>query len=276
MFGTRFLLMREVTGMRIEGDRHVVTIGEDEATAGAVILATGVEYRRLEVPGLEELTGAGVFYGASPSEARQFAGGDVYIVGGGNSAGQAAMHLSRYARRVYITVRGPSLADTMSEYLRFMVESPEHDNIEVLRTTEVVECIGTGRLEKLKLRDRTSGKTRTVPADALFVMIGARPRTEWLPEDIEVDELGYVKTGPDAIEAKLSRNLEVPPDRFFQQLETCVPGVFAIGDLRHKAIRRVASAVGEGSVVVRQVLDYLADLEARGTPAPERQPTVSG
>jgi thioredoxin reductase (NADPH) len=276
VFGTRFLLMREVTGMRMEGDRHVVTIGsEDEATARAVILATGVEYRRLDIPGLDELTGSGVFYGASPSEARQFAGGDVYIVGGGNSAGQAAVHLSRYARRVHIAVRGPSLADTMSEYLRFMVESPEQDNIEVLRTTEVVECIGTGRLEQLELRDRTSGKTRTVPATALFVMIGARPRTGWLPEDIEVDELGYVKTGPDAIEAKLGRNLELPEDRFFQPLETCVAGVFAIGDLRHNAIRRVASAVGEGSVVVRQVLDYLADLEARATPASERQPTPS-
>jgi thioredoxin reductase (NADPH) len=277
VFGTRFLLMRAVTGMRFEDGRYVVTVGDgDEATARAVILASGVEYRRLEIPGLDELTGAGVFYGASPSEARQFAGGDVYIVGGGNSAGQAAMHLSRYARRVHIAVRGPSLADTMSEYLRFMVESPEHDNIEVLRTTEVVECIGTGRLEQLKLRDRTSGKTRTVPAAALFVMIGARPRTEWLPDDIEVDELGYVKTGPDAIEAKLSRNLAVPEDRFFQPLETCLAGVFAIGDVRHNAIRRVASAVGEGSVVVRQVLDYLADVEARATPAAERQATTPG
>jgi thioredoxin reductase (NADPH) len=267
VFGTRFLLMREVTGIRSEGGRHIVELGDEgEASARAVILATGVEYRRLDVPGIDELIGRGVFYGASPSEAQQFAGSDVYIVGGGNSAGQAAMHLSRYARSVTIVVRGPTLATTMSDYLRYMVESSEHEHVRVLPNTEVVECAGSGRLERLVLRDNIRGKTRKVPAGALFIMIGARPRTDWLPDDIEVDELGYVKTGEDAIEAKQARNLEVPPGRIFQPLETCVPGVFAIGDLRHKAVKRVASAVGEGSVVVRQVLDYLARQEA-GTPS---------
>jgi thioredoxin reductase (NADPH) len=228
-----------------------------------VILATGVEYRRLDVPGIDELTGAGVFYGASASEARQFPGEDVYIVGGGNSAGQAAMHLSRHARCVHILVRGASLADTMSDYLRFMIESGEHQNINVLTNTEVVGCLGDGRLERLTLRNRDSGKTRTVDAGALFVMIGARPRTDWLSADIEVDQLGYVMTGPDAIQAKTDRGLPIPEDRFFQPLETCVPGVFAIGDLRHNAVKRVASAVGEGSVVVRQVLEYLSYREAQ-------------
>jgi thioredoxin reductase (NADPH) len=264
VFGTRFLLMRGVTGMRVEDGRHVVELGDEgEATARAVILATGVEYRRLDVPGIDELTGAGVFYGASASEARQFPGEDVYIVGGGNSAGQAAMHLSRHARCVHILVRGASLADTMSDYLRFMIESGEHQNINVLTNTEVVGCLGDGRLERLTLRNRDSGKTRTVDAGALFVMIGARPRTDWLSADIEVDQLGYVMTGPDAIQAKTDRGLPIPEDRFFQPLETCVPGVFAIGDLRHNAVKRVASAVGEGSVVVRQVLEYLSYREAQ-------------
>jgi thioredoxin reductase (NADPH) len=201
----------------------------------------------------------------------------VYIVGGGNSAGQAAMHLSRSARTVTILVRGPTLATTMSDYLRYMVESHEHENIKVLHNTEVAECVGSGRrLERLVLRDKVRGKTRKVDAGALFIMIGARPRTDWLPDDIELDDLGYVKTGEDAIEAKRARNLEVPPGRVFQPLETCVPGVFAIGDLRHKAMKRVASAVGEGSVVVRQVLDYLANAEAGDTSATEREPAASG
>ena len=268
VFGARFLLAHAVTGMRLEDGRHVVELDDGaEVTARALVLATGVEYRRLEIPGIEELTGAGVYYGASAAEARQFAGQDVYIVGGGNSAGQAAMHLSRYARKVYIVVRGPTLATTMSEYLRFMVESDEQPNVHVLYNTQVVECRGRGRLEELALRDSARGKTRTVPAGGLFVMIGARPRTDWLSPDIEVDELGYVKTGPDAIQAKLSRNLPIPEGRVIQQLETCVPGVFAVGDLRHNAVRRVASAVGEGSVVVRQVLDHLAHEEAQESAA---------
>ncbi|MGH2979486.1 MAG: FAD-dependent oxidoreductase [Solirubrobacterales bacterium] len=277
VFGTRFLLMRAVTGIRFEGGRHIVEVGEEgEARARAVILATGVEYRRLDIPGIDGLTGAGVFYGASPSEARQFAGEDVYIVGGGNSAGQAAMHLSRYAHCVHVVVRGPSLAATMSDYLRHMVESDEHQNVKVLHNTEVVGCVGTGRLERLVLRDNLRGKTRKVPAAALFILIGTSPRTEWLPDDIEVDELGYVMTGPDAIEAKKKRNLVPPADRIFLPLETCVPGVFAIGDLRHMAVRRVASAVGEGSVVVRQVLDYLAHQEELEASAAEPQATASG
>jgi thioredoxin reductase (NADPH) len=197
------------------------------------------------------------------------------MVGGGNSAGQAAMHLSRYAHCVHIVVRGPSLAATMSDYLRYMVESDAHPNIKILHDTEVVGCAGRGRLEQLVLRDNARGKTRKVSAAALFVMIGARPRTDWLPADIEVDQLGYVKTGPDAIKAKEERNLMVPEGRLFQPLETCVPGVFAIGDLRHNAVRRVASAVGEGSIVVRQVLDYLADQEAQETAATDPQATAS-
>jgi thioredoxin reductase (NADPH) len=186
------------------------------------------------------------------------------------------MHLSRFARTVTIVVRGPSLAATMSDYLRYVVESREHENVKVLHHTEVVECAGSGKLERLVLRDKVSGKTRKVSAGALFIMIGAHPRTDWLPDDIEVDQLGYVKTGEDAIEAKLARNLAVPPDRVFLPLETCVPGVFAIGDLRHKAVKRVASAVGEGSVVVRQVLDYLARQEAGDVSTPEREPAASG
>jgi thioredoxin reductase (NADPH) len=276
VFGTRFLLMQTVTGIRFDNGRHVVELGDEgEARAPTVILATGVEYRRLEVPGIDELIGRGVFYGSSPAEAQQFAGQDVYIVGGGNSAGQAAMHLSRFAASVNIVVRGPSLAATMSDYLRYMVEAREQENIHVLHNTEVAECAGAGRLERLVLRDKARGKTRKVPAGALFIMIGAHPRTDWLPDEIEVDELGYVMTGDDAIAAKAERNLTVPEGRVFMPLETCVAGVFAIGDLRHNAIKRVASAVGEGSVVVRQVLDYLARIDAPDASVTGPQPAAS-
>jgi thioredoxin reductase (NADPH) len=270
VFGTNFVLMQAATALRTEGGRHFVRMDDGtEATTKAVILATGVEYRRLGIPELDDLTGAGVFYGASVSEAQALAGQDAYIVGGGNSAGQAAVHLSRYARDVYVVVRGSSLADSMSQYLRDLLEKT--DNVHIHRQTEVVGGGGEGRLQRLLLRDRKSGATQDVAAAALFVLIGARPNTDWLPKDIERDPGGYVKTGPDAIKAKLARGFPEPAHPF-KTLETCVPGVFAVGDMRHNAVKRVASAVGEGSIVVRQVLEHLeasestpetADLQAR-------------
>jgi thioredoxin reductase (NADPH) len=255
VFGATFVLTQAVEELRTEGDRHVVVLSDgSEATARAVVLATGVSYRRLGIRALESLRGRGVFYGASVSESQALAREDVYIVGGGNSAGQAAMHVSRYARRVNLIIRGDSLAESMSQYLRDQIE--EVGNIDIRYRTEIVDGEGETRLRRLTLRDRDTGETHQVSAAALFVMIGAHPHTDWLPDWIERDDWGYVKTGSDAIEAKQDKGIGATP-RAYQEFETCVPGVFAVGDLRHGASKRVASAVGEGSVVVRQVLTYL-------------------
>jgi thioredoxin reductase (NADPH) len=259
VFGTTFLLMREVTAMRVEDGDHVLTISDgSEVRAGSVILAMGVSYRRLDIPGLERLLGAGIYYGSSPSESQQYTGGNVYVVGGGNSAGQAAVHLSRYAASVTMVVRAGSLGWSMSQYLRDEIDAT--DNIDVLVSTEVVDCAGEGRLEQLVLR-AADGSTSTVHADALFMLIGAQPHTGWLPPDINRDEQGYVRTGT-ALTADGDANrwgLDRPPSMF----ETSVPGVFAVGDARSGAVRRVASAVGEGSVVIQQVHQYLAGRSAK-------------
>jgi thioredoxin reductase (NADPH) len=255
VFGAKLLLMQSVIGLQTIKGRHVVELsGGSRATARAVVLATGVSYRRLGIPGIEHLSGAGIFYGASVSDAQALSGVEAYVVGGGNSAGQAAMHLRRFARRVYIVVRGTSLANSMSQYLRDTIAA-HPDDIEVLLQTEVVGGGGEGRLERLVLRDG-DGNEREVEAAALFVMIGAVPHKSWFPSTIEFDEWGYVKTGRDAIEAKRQRGFK-DPGRLFGEFETCVPGVFAVGDVRHAAVKRVASAVGEGSAVVRQILHYM-------------------
>jgi thioredoxin reductase (NADPH) len=262
VFGTSFVLSQSVQELRIKGDHHVALLSDgSEVTARAVILATGVSYRLLEIPSLEELRGRGVFYGASVAESQALAREDVYIIGGGNSAGQAAMHLCRYARNVTLLIRGSSLADSMSRYLSDQIEEVRH--IHVRYRTEVVDGEGEHRLQRLTIRDNETGETRSEPAAALFVMIGARPHTDWLPDWIERDDWGYVKTGPDAVAAKRSRGLGEGNDGSYQMFETCVPGVFAVGDMRHGATKRVASAVGEGSVVIRQVLGYL-----HGEPSP--------
>jgi thioredoxin reductase (NADPH) len=251
VFGTRFLLMSDVVGLRSDGDGHVVTVSDgSEVRARSVILAMGVDYRRLDIPALERLHGAGVFYGSSPSEAPQFSGGHVYVVGGGNSAGQAAIHLARYAKRVTMLVRAAGLASTMSQYLRDEIDATE--NIDIRLSTEVVDAAGESRLEQLTLL--TAGQTMNVPADALFLLIGARPHTAWLPPAIDRDDQGYVLTGTD-----VAWGLDRPPTMF----ETSVPGVFAVGDVRSNSVKRVASAVGEGSVVIQQVHQYLGAIPTR-------------
>jgi thioredoxin reductase (NADPH) len=248
VFGSRFLLMREVTGLRTEEGRHVLTVGGGpEVRAKAVVLACGVSYRRIGIAGLERLVGAGVFYGASAAEARGSAGEDVYVVGGGNSAGQAAMHLARWARRVTLVVRSDSLAESMSSYLIDEISSAE--NVSVRLRAEVADGGGEGRLGWLELRDARSGTTERVSAAAVFIMIGATPHTDWIPSSIRRDERGYVLTGDDAAPGAL-------------MFETTLPGVFAVGDVRHRSVKRVASAVGEGSVVISEVHRYLADREA--------------
>lgn len=211
-----------------------------------MVLATGVTYRKLPLAELEALTGAGVFYGASRWEGAALTGEDVFIVGAGNSAGQAAIHLAKHVRNVTMLCRGDDLSATMSQYLRDQIEGM--GNIHVRLRHEVVGGGGGARLERLDIRDNQTGAVTSTRAAALFILAGAEPRTSWLPESIERDEAGYVITGESG-----SRGLE-----------TSVPGVFAVGDVRSGAPKRVASSVGEGSVAVGQIHAYLT---TRGTPA---------
>jgi thioredoxin reductase (NADPH) len=254
VFGTRFVVMREVSHLRTEEGFHFLTIaGGSEIAARSVILAMGVSYRRLGIPALEALTGAGVFYGSSPSQDQRLAGGQVYVVGGGNSAGQAALQLARLADRVTVLVRGPDLSASMSRYL--VDEIASTPNVEVALSTQVVDGAGERRLQQIELYDSARGSRSTVPADALFVMIGARPHTEWLPAEIPRDEHGFLVTGPEPLVDGSEPGW--PLERSAFAFETRVPGVFAVGDVRSGSVKRVAAAVGEGSVVIQQVHSYL-------------------
>ena len=261
VFGANFAFMQKVTDMGCEHDQPYVTLSDfGRVRARAVVLATGASYRRLGVPALEALNGAGVFYGGPTSEAPGLAGQDVYVLGGANSAGQAALYLARYARRVTLVIRAQSLEDGMSHYLVRHVEATP--NLEVRLRTEIVGGGGDGWLEHLVLRDRAEGTEETVNADGLFLMIGARPHTEWLPAEVDRDARGFVLTGPDLPDNGW------PLDRSPFLLETGMPGVFAAGDVRHGSVKRVASAVGEGSAAI-QLLHRLfaADhLHPRGRP----------
>ena len=244
VFGASFVLMQEVHSLRAEGDRYVLHLsGGQDVRTRAVVLATGVSYRRIGVPELDALVGAGVFYGASITEARALEGEDVYVVGGGNSAGQAALYLARYARSVTVLVRGDTLAESMSQYL--IGEIGAAPNIAVRYNTGVVGGRGESRLEGLTLRDRVTGEESDVPGAGLFILIGAMPRTDWLPDELARDQWGYVLTGPDVPGE--------PPGVPRTMHETSLPRVFAVGDVRSRSVKRVASAVGEGSVVISQV-----------------------
>jgi len=253
LFGAEFT-SAAAEGLTVQDGRRVVHAGGAEVGARAVVIATGVSWRRLGVPGLENLIGAGVFYGAAGAEARAMTGQDVYVVGAGNSAGQAAIHLARYAATVTMVVRGADLDATMSSYL--VTEIRKTGNIRVRLATEVTGGQGQCSLETLTLRDSGSGVTGTVPAAALFVMIGAEPRTGWLPDSIGRDEDGFILTG-----RNLQRAGRLPADWPFARppllLETSIPGVFAAGDVRHRSIKRVASAVGEGATAIQLVHEYL-------------------
>jgi thioredoxin reductase (NADPH) len=256
LFGASFDFARHATGLRrANEDEFVVALSDGiEVSGGSVLIATGVSYRRLGVSSLASFQGAGVFYGAAVTEARATEDREVHVVGGGNSAGQAAMHLSKYASKVTVLVRGSSLAASMSEYLVTEIEAA--DNIEVNLNTRVVDGGGEGRLEYLVIKDCVSGSTETVPTVALFVLIGAEPHTEWLPEDILRDRGGYIFTGQDLPRDRGTPEawpLERPP----MLLETSVSGVFAAGDVRHGSVKRVASAVGEGSIAISLIHRYL-------------------
>jgi thioredoxin reductase (NADPH) len=268
VFGASFAFMQRVTDLRREHDGLFVTLSDSgRVRARAVLLATGASYRRLGVPALEALNGAGVFYGGAVSAAPAIAGHDVYVLGGANSAGQAALHLARYARRVTLVVRAESLGAGMSHYLVREVEAARR--LQVRLGTEIVGGGGDGWLEQLVLRDREAGSEETVDADDLFLMIGARPHTEWLPPEIDRDGQGFVLTGTD-----LPDDRYWPLDRSPLLLETSIPGVFAAGDVRHGSVKRVASAVGEGSVSI-QLLHRLFEadrLHPRGRP---KEPAVA-
>jgi thioredoxin reductase (NADPH) len=256
VFGTHFLLTRPVTGLQPGGRGYAVEIQDDlEVTAASVVLAMGIEYRRLEIPAIDRFLNRGVFYGSSPADAELLSGQRVVIVGAANSAGQAAVNLSRYAEQVTLVCRGSSLGSKMSQYLRHEVE--ERPNIDVRLGTQVVDAAGDEALEQVALRDASG--TTWVPAGALFVLIGAQPRTEWLPRALARDEGGYVLTdegiGP-------AWAVQRPPHVF----ETSLPGVFAVGDVRAGSVKRVAAAVGEGSVVVQQLHHYLDSVGSWAVP----------
>jgi thioredoxin reductase (NADPH) len=263
VFGARFLHAREVTALRAGSGRHLLALSDgSEASARAVVVATGISYRRLDIPGLDALLGTSVFYGASVSEARGHTGQEVYVVGGGNSAGQAAIHLSRYAGHVTLLVRRGSLVETMSSYLIEEIEAA--NNIDVRPHAELTACSGDGVLESITLRDTVSGHTEAVPAAAVFIQIGAEPYTAWLPPEIRRDAWGYLLTGRDLPAG--SWPLERPP----LMLETSLPRVFAAGDAREGSTKRVASAVGEGSVVIEQVHHLLGSARP-GNDVPRRK-----
>ncbi len=257
-FEVEILTPQEVAQVRVEDPYRIVQLADGaELSCHALIVATGVSYRKLDAPGVDRLTGAGVYYGASLTEAFSYKDEDVYIVGGANSAGQAAMFFSDHARKVVVVYRGDSLRQSMSEYLVKQVEGRE--NIEVRLNSSVVEAEGEDHLERIVIKNSASGETESVPTQALFVLIGAVPHTDWLEGVVERDERGFILAGPD-----LSQHGERPKgwklDRDPYLLETSVPGVFVAGDVRHGSIKRCASAVGEGSIAVQFVHQYLREV----------------
>ncbi|MFD1530630.1 FAD-dependent oxidoreductase [Pseudonocardia aurantiaca] len=256
-FGAEVLTARDVVALEARGSARVVRFGDgSEIAAHAVVLATGVSYRSLDAPGVADLTGRGVFYGSAATEAPGCRGEDVYIVGGANSAGQAAVFFSRHAATVTLVVRGASLEASMSSYLIKQIEGI--DNVVVRTRCEVVEATGEGHLQTLRLCDRDSGTVEAVKAGSMFVFIGAAPRTDWLDGVVQRDERGFVRTGPDLI-VDGQRPPGWPLDRDPYHLEASVPGVFVAGDVRAESVKRVASAVGEGAMAVTLVHRYLAE-----------------
>jgi thioredoxin reductase (NADPH) len=253
------ILNAEAVGMRVEGQYRIVTLADgSELSCRALLVTAGVSYRQLEAPGIDRLRGAGVYYGGTLSEAQGIRGEDVYIVGGANSAGQAAVHFAGFARSVTILVRGDSLAKSgMSQYLVDRIE--ETENIHIRRNAEVVEAVGDDHLEALRLRNTVTGEEETVNAAAIFIFIGAKPYTSWLSHTIAVDPGGYVLTGPDMCQ-KLNGvpRWSLKRDPFL--LETNIPGVFVAGDLRHRSMKRIASATGEGAMAIHFVHQYLSTL----------------
>ena len=259
-FGTTFVYMRQAKALSRTGGHYQLRLSDGGVLAArTVVIATGVAYRRLGIPALEDLQGRGVFYGTAASEAPAMRGRDVFVAGAGNSAGQAALHLAKWAEKVTVLVRARSLADSMSDYL--IREIGSAPNVAVWYRVQVADGTGTGHLESLVLQDTVSEARRSVPADALFVLIGAQPRTQWLGDGIARDRWGFILTGPD-----LPAGSRWPPGRPPLPLETSLPGVFAAGDARRGSVKRVASAVGEGAATIPLVHRHLARPPVRRGP----------
>ena len=256
-FGVEILTPQEVEGIHIQDQYRIIKLADgSEVSSHALILALGVAWRRLNVPGIDRLTGAGVYYGAAQTEALSCEGEDVYVVGGANSAGQAAMYFSKYARKVIMLVRGDSLTKSMSQYLIDQIESTP--NIEVKVNSSVVEVKGETSLEAITIVNNLTQEQQTVDANSLFIFIGAQPSTEWLQDIVARDERGFILTGPDVMrDGRCPKGWKLERDPYL--LETNVPGIFAVGDVRHGSVKRVASGVGEGSICVQFVHRYLSN-----------------
>ena len=255
-FGVEILSPQEAVGIRTEGPYRIIKLADgNEISCHALMISTGVQWRRLEAPGIDRLQGAGVYYGGGATEALSCKGEIVYVVGGANSAGQAAMNFSKYAERVVILIRGNSLASTMSQYLIDQIK--ETSNIQLWTHASVAEVHGESRLEEISVLCSDTNKVERVPASAMFIFIGALPRTDWLAGIVARDERGFILTGPDLMQGgERPKGWTLDRDPFL--LETNVPGIFAVGDVRHGSVKRVASGVGEGSVAVQFIHQYLS------------------
>ena len=255
-FGVEILAPQEAVSVRTEGSYRIIKLADgNEISCHALMIASGVQWKRLEAPGIDRLQGAGVYYGGGATEALSCQGEIIYVVGGANSAGQAAMNFAKYAEQVVMVVRGASLASTMSQYLIDQIK--ETPKIQVWANAGVVEVHGESRLEEISVLCSDTNKVERVPASSMFIFIGALPRTDWLGSLVERDERGFLLTGPDLIRDG-QRPKGWPLDRDPFLLETNVPGLFAVGDVRHGSVKRVASGVGEGSVAVQFIHQYLS------------------
>ena len=254
-FGAEILAPQEVKGVRIEGPSRVLTLADgSEVGCRALLIASGIAFRKLNVPGLDQLNGAGVYYYAPMSEAFSYRDGDIYIVGGANSAGQAAMYFSKFARQVTMLVRGNSLSDSMSQYLENQITATK--NIEVKLNSSVIAVEGADRCETITIQNNKTRTTETVPASALLIYAGAVPRTDWLAGIVERDAQGYIISGQHLmLEGKRPAGWTADRDPFY--LETSVPGIFVAGDVRHRSAKGVTSGVGEGAMAVKLVHQYL-------------------
>ncbi|MGC2656662.1 MAG: FAD-dependent oxidoreductase [Bryobacteraceae bacterium] len=265
-FGVELISPQRAIAARREDPYRIVKLGNGvEVSCHALLIATGLSWRSLDIPGVDRLQGKGVYYGAALTEAIACANESVYVIGGANSAGQAAMHFSQYSEKVTMLVRADSLEKSMSKYL--IDQIAQTPNIEVCTNTEMIEAMGEERLECLILKNNVTGRQTRVPAASVFIFIGASPQTDWLAGLVATDERGFILSGPYLPQDTDNRKRGVKPDREPFIFETSVPGIFVAGDVRHGSVKRVASGVGEGSICVQMIHQYLAHLSAKTSQA---------